>query len=63
VFLAHGTRDTLFPIDQTSRRIASELGQLLPGRPVKYVQFSGGHEVDPSVQQQALEWFLAPSAP
>jgi phospholipase/carboxylesterase len=56
VFIAHGTRDRVLPIAQTSRRIVPELrGQ---GYDVTFETFEGGHHLDPGVARRALAWFL-----
>lgn len=60
VFVAHGTKDTLFPIDKTSRKIVPQLKTLLPaGGDVRYVEFPGAHEAPADVVKQALEWLFS----
>ncbi|KAI8468117.1 MAG: Alpha/Beta hydrolase protein [Monoraphidium minutum] len=59
VLVAHGTKDGLFPIGQTSRKIVPQLKTVLPkGAEVKYIEFDGGHEVTAGVSRQAVEWLL-----
>jgi predicted esterase len=43
VFISHGTRDSILPIDSCSRRIVPELRRL--GYPVTYREFDGDHTV------------------
>jgi phospholipase/carboxylesterase len=56
VYVAHGTRDGVFPVSQTSDVVVRELRQL--GYRVTYRRFRGGHEVVPGVSQEAVRWFL-----
>jgi predicted esterase len=56
VFIAHGTEDRVLPIARTSRRIVPQLRS--DGYDVHYQEFSGRHEVVPSVTRGALHWFL-----
>lgn len=57
VFIAHGTRDRILPIDQCGRRIATELEQ--EGYNVQFVEFDGGHQIRPENVERALRWFLS----
>lgn len=54
----HGVKDTLFPIDQTSRKIVPQVAQRLPRSEINYAEHQGAHDVPPAVMQQGLEWFL-----
>jgi hypothetical protein len=54
----HGTKDTLFPIDQTSRKIVPQVAKMLPNSQINYAEHQGAHEVPPAAMQQGLEWFL-----
>jgi phospholipase/carboxylesterase len=56
VFIAHGTRDTILPIDQCGRRIASELRTA--GYPVDFRTFDGPHMIRPEMVEQSIHWFL-----
>jgi predicted esterase len=58
IFISHGTKDQVLPIDRTSRRIAPQLART--GYDVEYYEFDGPHTVPPEIARQALEWFLAP---
>ena len=52
VFVAHGLTDAEHPIDQTSRRIVSELQSA--GYTVEYQEYQGGHSLPPGVFARAL---------
>jgi phospholipase/carboxylesterase len=54
VFVTHGTRDTILPIDQTSRQIVPRLKSA--GYDVEYHEFDGGHGVNPDLLAQAVTW-------
>jgi len=56
-FIAHGTQDTILPIDQTSRQIVPYLRDL--GYTVEYVEHGGGHQVPADVAAAALAWSLS----
>jgi len=56
VFIAHGTQDTVLPIDQTSRQIVPSLRNA--GYDVEYVEHDGGHVVPADVAAAALAWSL-----
>ena len=53
-FMTHGTRDSILPIDQTSRQIVPALKQL--GYDVTYSEFDGGHGVTEALLEQATTW-------
>jgi phospholipase/carboxylesterase len=57
VFITHGTRDTVLPIDQTSRQIVPRLKSA--GYDVEYHEFDGGHGVTPDLLAQAATWASA----
>jgi len=52
VFISHGTKDQILPIDATSRRIVPDLQNA--GYLVKYREFDGPHAVPPAIAQEAL---------
>jgi phospholipase/carboxylesterase len=54
VFLRHGTRDQILPIDAASRRIASLLRE--SGFAVDYEEFDGPHTIRPADARVALQW-------
>ncbi len=57
VFVSHGTRDGVLPIQETSRRIVPELER--DDYEVRYREFDGPHTVPPSVAREALDWFTS----
>jgi phospholipase/carboxylesterase len=59
IFVAHGTRDEILPIDTTSRVIVPRLQRA--GYDVTYREFDGPHDVPDDVRGAALAWFLPPS--
>ncbi len=54
LFIAHGTHDTVLPIDRCSRRIVPQLERA--GYGIVYREFVGGHEVRPRIVREAVEW-------
>jgi phospholipase/carboxylesterase len=56
VFIAHGTRDTILPIDQCGRRIASEL--TASGYTVDFNTFDGPHMIRPEMVDRSMQWFI-----
>ena len=60
VFVSHGTRDGVLPIQETSRRIVPELER--DDYEVRYREFDGPHTVPPSVAREALDWFTSGGA-
>jgi phospholipase/carboxylesterase len=58
VFVSHGTRDEVLPIDRCSRRIVPQLERA--GYDIRYREFEGGHAVPPDVAREAMGWFVAP---
>jgi phospholipase/carboxylesterase len=57
VFVAHGTRDEILPIDLCSRRIVPDLERQRYA--VEYVEFDGPHAVPPTIAERAVRWFLS----
>lgn len=55
VFVSHGTRDEVLPIDRCSRRIVPQLKRA--GYDITYREFEGGHAVPPDVAREAVGWF------
>ncbi|MDP9439720.1 MAG: phospholipase [Actinomycetota bacterium] len=55
VFVSHGTRDRVLPIERCSRKIVPQLGR--EGYEVTYREFDGPHTVPGAVAREALEWF------
>ena len=56
VYVTHGTRDNVLPIDQTSRRIVPSLRDA--GYNVTYQEFDGTHELPEAVGNPAFRWFV-----
>jgi phospholipase/carboxylesterase len=56
VYVAHGTADTILPIDQCSRKIVPKMRNT--GYDVRYHEFDGPHTVLPEIAHEALDWFL-----
>ena len=57
IFLSHGTRDTILPIESCGRPIAARLSG--EGYDVRYREFDGPHAVPPEVALEALDWLAA----
>jgi phospholipase/carboxylesterase len=55
IFVCHGTADRVLPINQTSRRIVTDLQDY--GYTVRYREFSGPHTVPPDLAREAFAWF------
>jgi predicted esterase len=60
VFIAHGDEDEVLPFEVTEERIVPALEE--GGYDVTFREFSGGHEVDPDVADDAIAW-LEDTAP
>jgi phospholipase/carboxylesterase len=56
IFVSHGTRDRVLPIDRCSRRIVPELER--GGYDVLYREFDGGHTISPEIALEAVGWFM-----
>ncbi len=56
LFLSHGSRDQVLPVDRTSRRLVQALRR--DGYAVTYREFNGGHVVPREVADEALERIL-----
>ena len=59
LFISHGTRDSVLPIEVCSRRLVPQLRRA--GYDVRYDEFEGGHSVPRSVARDAIAWFEAPT--
>jgi predicted esterase len=57
IFISHGTRDQILPIDRTSRALVPELQRA--GYDVIYREFDGPHRVPPEIARAGFEWFTA----
>jgi phospholipase/carboxylesterase len=56
VFISHGVRDRVLPIEETSREIVPQLRR--EGYRVTFVTFDGGHSLERRIARRALRWFL-----
>jgi phospholipase/carboxylesterase len=54
IFIAHGTEDTILPIDNASRRIVPQLRRA--GYDVDYREFRGGHRTPPEIADAGMRW-------
>jgi len=54
VFISHGTRDDILPIDRCGRVIAQRLRA--SGYDVTLREFDGGHEIPPAIAKEGLAW-------
>lgn len=57
LFISHGTRDQILPIDQTSRRIVPRLKR--EGVNVSYHEFDGPHTAPPEMVAAAMTWLAS----
>ena len=57
IFISHGTRDTVLPIDRCSRRLVARLERA--EYDLFYHEFDGPHTVPPEIAAEAVGWFLA----
>lgn len=55
IYISHGTRDAVLPIDPCSRRIVPQLRRA--GYDITYQEFDGPHTVPPDIQHEAVTWF------
>lgn len=56
VYVSHGTRDAVLPIDVCSRRLVPRLRH--DGYSVRYHEFDGPHTVPPAIAHEARDWWL-----
>jgi phospholipase/carboxylesterase len=61
IFVSHGVRDGVLPIDRCSRRIVPELER--GGYDVLYREFDGGHTIPPEIALEAVGWFTQEQFP
>jgi len=59
IFVSHGTRDPVLPIDACSRSFVPPLREA--GYDVHFREFDGGHTVPPPIADEALRWWLTTS--
>jgi phospholipase/carboxylesterase len=60
VFISHGTRDHVLPVEPCSRRIVSDLRAR--GNPPQYHEFDGEHVIPPEVAREAVDWLTGRSS-
>jgi len=56
LFISHGTRDRVLPVELCSRRIVAQLSEA--GYEFKYTEFDGPHTVPQEVASEAVDWFI-----
>jgi phospholipase/carboxylesterase len=56
IYVSHGTRDTVLPIDRCSRRLVPALERA--GYEVLYHEFDGPHTIPPGITREAVEWLV-----
>jgi predicted esterase len=61
IFVSHGTRDPILPVEACSRSIVRQLRA--QGYPLLYREFEGEHLIPPEVAQAAVDWFTTGHAP
>jgi phospholipase/carboxylesterase len=62
IFISHGSRDTVLPVERCGRRLAQVLEKA--GYDTVYHEFDGGHVVPDAIVDQAVARFLAgPAGP
>lgn len=61
IFISHGKRDSILPINATSRRIVPGLEDA--GYEVTYREFDGEHEVPEEIALAAVRWLVRPTEP
>lgn len=54
IFISHGTRDHILPINRCGRRIAADLKDR--GYEVTFREFDGDHEIPNGVAREGLQW-------
>jgi predicted esterase len=54
IFISHGTRDHILPIERCGRRIAATL--ISRGYDVTFREFDGDHEIPADIAREGLKW-------
>jgi len=57
IFISHGTKDHILPINSCGRRVAA--GLKASGYDVTFREFDGDHEIPPEVAREGLKWVAA----
>lgn len=55
LFISHGTRDQVLPIDRCSRKLVPQLKRA--GYDVLYREFDGSHTLPPEIARSSMTWF------
>jgi phospholipase/carboxylesterase len=55
MFISHGVKDEVLPIDRCSRALVAQLKR--EKYDVNYVEFAGGHHVPDEILNRAFDWF------
>lgn len=61
IYVSHGSRDQVLPVERCSRRIVPRLQRA--GYDVRYHEFDGPHTVPPEIAREAQVWLNARSSP
>jgi phospholipase/carboxylesterase len=56
LFVSHGTRDRVLPVERCGRRIAGQAREA--GYTVRYREFDGPHTVPEEIAREAVGWFV-----
>lgn len=56
LFISHGMRDSVLPIESCSRRIVPQVERA--GYDVCYQEFDGPHTIPPQISREAMQWFV-----
>jgi predicted esterase len=56
IFISHGVKDKVLPIEPCSRRIVLQLER--KGYDITYHEFGDGHIVPDNISAEAVNWFL-----
>jgi phospholipase/carboxylesterase len=57
IFITHGNKDDILPIEGTRDRIVPQLKQW--GYDVRYQEFDGGHAISPDLGRVVFKWFAS----
>jgi len=57
IFISHGTRDHILPIDRCGRRVAA--GLIANGYDVTFREFDGDHEIPEPVAREGMKWIAS----
>jgi phospholipase/carboxylesterase len=56
IFVSHGTRDRVLPVDRCGRRVVAQAKEA--GYEVEYMEFEGPHTVPREAARAGVEWFM-----